>query len=185
MEKKKSENISIHCSEKIEQLDKLDKLLCDFRDTYSAYQKIREPENEVFRQLYEIVDKEEQILTKAEKDLEEFFKDKLEKYWSMHVTVHTPSGGEYSELYMIYPYRYVKENQYLFCLKTGDLKHNNYATEVKDSSFSIDWFFRGDVDIEMAEISKDEFITAATNGINDVIEHCLKREIERKESGEE
>lgn len=178
----KIEKISIRCGEKIVQLDKLHTLLHNFRDTYQSYQRMTESESTVFHSLYEIVDNEEKVLEKAQNDLKEFFKSKIGKYWKLEMIVHYSDGRDCSELYVIYPYMYINENNHLFCVKTNDLYHSDYSCHFMASGWDIDYFFKGDVDIEMTEITYEEFIETATKGIKHVIDYRLNREKEKLES---
>ena len=52
---------------------------------------------------------------------------------------------------------------------------------MKDTSFSVDWFLRGDTTIEMEEITKEEFVNIATKRVNDVLEYRLTRNQQKKE----
>lgn len=176
------EKISINCVAKIEQLNQVYGLLCDFRDKFGKYKHMNEIEEKIFSTLYELYEKEDLKITETEKKAEEFFKEKLGKYWKMKVTVHFKNNDDIQE-YVMYPYDYIKENHYFFAVKSSDIhESDNHVCEIKDTSFSVDWFFRGDTTIEMEEITKEEFIKIATKGIGDILNYRLMRLEQQKES---
>lgn len=169
------EKISINCATKIEQLNQVYSLLCDFRDKFGKYKRMNETEEKIFSTLYELYEKEDLNIIETEKKVEEFFKEKLGKYWKMKVTVHS-NNYDYIQEYVMYPYNFIKENHYFFAVKSSDIHEcNNHVCEIKDTSFSVDWFFRGDTTIEMEEITKEEFINIATKGVGDILNYRLMR----------
>ena len=95
------EKININCATKIEQLNQMYDLLNAFKDKYGEYKRMTPTEEKVFNTLYELCDKEELDIVEAEKKVQEFFKDKLGKYWKMRVTV-CHNGNEYAEEYIMY-----------------------------------------------------------------------------------
>lgn len=174
----KIEKININCATKIEQLDQMYDLVCKFKDKYSQYKCMAPIEEKIFNTLYELCDKEELDIVDTKKKVEDFFKDKLRKYWKMRVTV-SHNGNEYTEEYIMYPYEF---NKYFFAVMSNNIQeHNNFAYEMKDTSFSVEWFFRGDTTIEMEEITKDEFVNIATKRVNDVLDYRLTRNQQKKE----
>ena len=92
------EKININCATKIEQLNQMYDLLNAFKDKYGEYKRMTPTEEKVFNTLYELCDKEELDIVETEKKVEEFFKDKLGRYWKMRVTV-CHNGYEYTEQY--------------------------------------------------------------------------------------
>lgn len=181
---KKFDKININCRSKIDQLNNLHECLCEFSDTFGKYKRMNETEEKVFKQLHELYDKEEKSVVDAEKEVEEFFKNKLGKYWRMKVTVLS-NNHEYVEEYVIYPYEFIKSNQYFFAIKSNDIHENNkHVCEIKDTSFSVDWFFRGDTTIKMEEITKDEFVEISTKSLKGILEYRLKR-LEQEATSEE
>ena len=175
----KIERINVNCVNKIKQLDQLYDLLYNFKDEYSKYKNMSPTEKNIFNTLHELCDKEESNIVEAEKKVEEFFKDKLGKYWKMRVTV-SHNGNEYTEEYIIYPYEFNKECNYFFAMMSSAIiEINNFVYEIKDTSFSVDWFFRGDTTIEMEEITKEHFVSIATKRANDVLEYRLMRNRQR------
>ena len=176
----KIEKININCATKIEQLEQLYDLVCKFKDKYSQYKRMVPIEEKAFNTLYELCDKEELDIVETEKKVEEFFKDKLGRYWKMRVTV-SHNGYEYAEEYIMYPYEFNKECNYFFAVMSSEIiEINNFAYEMKDTSFSVDWFFRGDTTIEMEEITKEEFVNIATKRVNDVLDYRLTRNQQKK-----
>ena len=174
----KIEKININCATKLEQLYDL---VCKFKDKYSQYKRMAPIEEKAFNTLYELCDKEELDIVETEKKIEEFFKDKLGRYWKMRVTV-SHNGYEYAEEYIMYPYEFNKECNYFFAVMSNAIiEINNFAYEMKDTSFSVDWFFRGDTTIEMEEITKEEFVNIATKRVNDVLDYRLTRNQRKKE----
>ena len=177
----KIEKININCATKIEQLEQLYDLVCKFKDKYSQYKRMAPIEEKAFNTLYELCDKEELDIVETEKKIEEFFKDKLGRYWKMRVTV-SHNGYEYAEEYIMYPYEFNKECNYFFAvMSSAIIEINNFVYEIKDTSFSVDWFFRGDTTIEMEEITKEEFVNIATKRVNDVLDYRLTRNQRKKE----
>ena len=177
----KIEKININCATKIEQLEQMYDLVCKFKDKYSQYKRMTPIEEKIFNTLYELCDKEELDIVETEKKVEEFFKDKLGRYWKMKVTV-SHNGYEYAEEYIMYPYEFNKECNYFFAVMSSTIiEINNFVYEIKDTSFSVDWFFRGDTTIEMEEITKEEFVNIATKRVNDVLDYCLTRNQQKKE----
>ncbi len=173
------EKININCATKIEQLNQMYDLLNAFKDKYGEYKRMTPTEEKVFNTLYELCDKEELDIVEAEKKVQEFFKDKLGRYWKMRVTV-SHNGHEYTEEYIMYPYEFNKECNYFFAvMSSAIIEINNFAYEIKDTSFSVDWFFRGDTTIEMEEITKEHFVSIATKRANDVLEYRLMRNRQR------
>ena len=83
----KIEKININCATKIEQLNQMYDLLHEFEDKYGKYKHMTPTEENVFNTLYNLCDKEELNIVEAEKKVEEFFKDKLGKYWKMRISV--------------------------------------------------------------------------------------------------
>ena len=180
----KIEKININCATKIEQLNQMYDLLHEFEDKYGKYKHMAPTEENVFNTLYNLCDKEELNIVEAEKKIEEFFKDKLGKYWKMRVTV-CHNDNEYKQEYIIYPYDFDNHhiNKYFFAVMSNDIQeHKNFAYEMKVTSFSVDWFFRGDTTIEMEEITKEEFVNIATKRINDILDYHLMRLEQQKES---
>lgn len=176
----KIEKININCATKIEQLNQMYDLLNAFKDKYGEYKRMTPTEEKVFKTLYELCDKEELGIVEAEKKIQEFFKDKLGKYWKMRVTV-SHNGYEYAEEYIMYPYEFNKECNYFFAvMSSAIIEINNFVYEIKDTSFSVDWFFRGDTTIEMEEITKEEFVNIATKRVNDVLDYRLTRNQQKK-----
>lgn len=174
------EKITINCATKIEQLNQLVEVLWDFRDKLGKYKHMNETEEKIFSTLYELYEKEELNIIETENKVEEFFKEKLGKYWKMKVTVHS-KNHDYIQEYVMYPYNYIKENHYFFAVKSSDIHEcGNHVCEIKDTSFSVDWFFRGDTTIEMKEITKEEFINIATKGVGDILNYRLMRLEQRK-----
>ena len=99
----------------------------------------------------------------------------------MRVTV-SHNGNEYTEEYIMYPYEFNKECNYFFAvMSSAIIEINNFVYEIKDTSFSVDWFFRGDTTIEMEEITKEEFVNIATKRVNDVLDYRLMRNQQKKE----
>ena len=94
----KIEKININCATKIEQLEQMYDLVCKFKDKYSQYKRMAPIEEKVFNTLYELCDKEELDIVDTKKKVEDFFKDKLGRYWKMRVTV-CHNGYEYTEQY--------------------------------------------------------------------------------------
>ena len=94
----KIEKINSNCATKIEQLEQMYDLVCKFKDKYSQYKRMVPIEKKIFNTLYELCDKEELDIVETEKKVEEFFKDKLGRYWKMRVTV-CHNGYEYTEQY--------------------------------------------------------------------------------------
>ena len=178
----KIEKININCATKIEQLEQMYDLVCKFKDKYSQYKRMAPIEENVFNTLYELCDKEELDIVDTKKKVEDFFKDKLGKYWKMRVTV-SHNGNEYTEEYILYPYEF---NKYFFAvMSSAIIEINNFVYEIKDTSFSVDWFFRGDTTIEMEEITKEEFVNNATKRINDILDYHLMRLEQQKESNKQ
>lgn len=178
----KIEKININCATKIEQLEQMYDLVCKFKDKYSQYKRMTPIEENVFNTLYELCDKEELDIVDTKKKVEDFFKDKLGKYWKMRVTV-SHNGNEYTEEYILYPYEF---NKYFFAvMSSAIIEINNFVYEIKDTSFSVDWFFRGDTTIEMEEITKEEFVNNATKRINDILDYHLIRLEQQKESNKQ
>ena len=176
----KIEKININCATKIEQLEQMYDLVCKFKDKYSQYKRMAPIEEKIFNTLYELCDKEELDIVETEKKVEVFFKDKLGRYWKMRVTV-SHNGNEYTEEYIIYPYEFNKECNYFFAvMSSAIIEINNFVYEIKDTSFSVDWFFRGDTTIEMEEITKEEFVNIATKRVNDVLDYRLTRNQQKK-----
>ena len=176
----KIEKININCATKIEQLNQMYDLLHEFEDKYGKYKHMTPTEENIFNTLYNLCDKEELNIVEAEKKVEEFFKDKLGKYWKMRVTV-SHNGNGYTEEYIMYPYEFNKECNYFFAVMSNAIiEINNFAYEMKDTSFSVDWFFRGDTTIEMEEITKEEFVNIATKKVNDVLDYRLTRNQQKK-----
>ena len=177
----KIEKININCATKIEQLEQIYDLVCKFKDKYSQYKRMAPIEEKAFNTLYELCDKEELDIVETEKKVEEFFKDKLGRYWKMKITV-SHNGYEYAEEYIMYPYEFNKECNYFFAVMSNAIiEINNFAYEMKDTSFSVDWFFRGDTTIEMEEITKEEFVNNATKRVNDILDYRLTRNQRKKE----
>lgn len=180
----KIEKININCATKIEQLNQMYDLLHEFEDKYGKYKHMTPTEEKVFHTLYELCDKEELDIVESQKKIQEFFKDKLGKYWKMRVTV-CHDGNEYTEEYIMYLYDFDKYHiiKYFFAVMSNDIQeHKNFAYEMKVTSFSVDWFFRGDTTIEMEEITKEEFVNIATKRINDILDYHLMRLEQQKES---
>ena len=180
----KIEKININCATKIEQLNQMYDLLNAFKDKYGEYKRMTPTEEKVFNTLYELCDKEELDIVESQKKIQEFFKDKLGKYWKMRVTV-CHDGNEYTEEYIMYLYDFDKYHiiKYFFAVMSNDIQeHKNFAYEMKVTSFSVDWFFRGDTTIEMEEITKEEFVNIATKRINDILDYHLMRLEQQKES---
>ena len=176
----KIEKININCATKIEQLDQMYDLVCKFKDKYSQYKRMVPIEEKVFNTLYELCTKEELDIVDTKKKVEDFFKTKLGKYWKMRVTV-SHNGNEYTEEYILYPYEFNKECNYFFAvMSSAIIEINNFVYEIKDTSFSVDWFFRGDTTIEMEEITKEEFVNIATKRVNDVLDYRLTRKQQKK-----
>ena len=177
----KIEKININCATKIEQLNQMYDLLNAFKDKYGEYKRMTPTEEKVFNTLYELCDKEELDIVESQKKIQEFFKGKLGRYWKMRVTV-SHNGNEYTEEYILYPYEFNKECNYFFAvMSSAIIEINNFVYEIKDTSFSVDWFFRGDTIIEMEEITKEEFANIATKRVNDVLEYRLTRNQQKKE----
>ena len=177
----KIEKININCATKIEQLEQMYDLVCKFKDKYSQYKRMVPIEKKVLNTLYELCDKEELDIVDTKKKVEDFFKDKLGKYWKMRVTV-SHNGHGYTEEYIMYPYEFNKECNYFFAvMSSAIIEINNFVYEIKDTSFSVDWFFRGDTTIEMEEITKEEFVNIATKRVNDVLDYRLTRNQQKKE----
>ena len=180
----KIEKININCATKIEQLEQLYDLVCKFKDKYSQYKRMAPIEEKAFNTLYELCDKEELEIVETEKKVEEFFKDKLGKYWKMRVTV-SHNGYEYAEEYIMYPYEFNKECNYFFAvMSSAIIEINNFAYEIKDTSFSVDWFFRGDTIIETEEITKEEFVNIVTKGVSDILDYRLMRNQQNREKND-
>ena len=180
----KIEKININCATKIEQLNQMYDLLNAFKDKYGEYKRMTPTEENVFNTLYNLCDKEELNIVEAEKKVEEFFKDKLGKYWKMRISV-CHNDNEYKQEYIIYPYDFDNHHiiKYFFAVMSNDIQeHKNFAYEMKVTSFSVDWFFRGDTTIEMEEITKEEFVNIATKRINDILDYHLMRLEQQKES---
>lgn len=174
----KIEKININCATKIEQLDQMYDLVCKFKDKYSQYKRMVPIEEKVFNTLYELCDKEELDIVETKKKVEDFLKTKLGKYWKMRVTVSHNDNG-YTEEYIMYLYEF---NKYFFAvMSSAIIEINNYIYEMKDTSFSVDWFFRGDTTIEMEEITKEEFVNIATKRVNDVLDYRLTRNQQKRE----
>ena len=96
----------------------------------------------------------------------------------MRVTV-SHNGNGYTEEYIMYPYEF---NKYFFVvMSSAIIEINNFVYEIKDTSFSVDWFFRGDTTIEMEEITKEEFVNIATKRVNDVLDYRLTRNQQKRE----
>ena len=177
----KIEKININCATKIEQLEQMYDLVCKFKDKYSQYKRMVPIEKKVFNTLYELCDKEELDIVDTKKKVEDFFKDKLGKYWKMRVTV-SHNGNEYTEEYIMYPYEFNKECNYFFAvMSSAIIEINNFVYEIKDTSFPVDWFFRGNTTIEMEEITKEEFVNIATKRVNDVLDYRLTRNQQKME----
>ena len=177
----KIEKININCATKIEQLEQMYDLVCKFKDKYSQYKRMAPIEEKIFNTLYELCDKEELDIVDTKKKVEDFFKTKLGKYWKMRVTV-SHNGNGYTEEYIMYPYEFNKECNYFFAVMSNNIQEiNNIVYEIKDTSFSVDWFFRGDTTIEMEEITKEEFMNIATKRVNDVLDYRLTRNQQKKE----
>ena len=177
----KIEKININCATKIEQLEQIYDLVCKFKDKYSQYKRMVPIEKKIFNTLYELCDKEELDIVDTKKKVEDFFKTKLGKYWKMRVTV-SHNDNEYTEEYIIYPYEFNKECNYFFAvMSSAIIEINNFVYEIKDTSFSADWFFCGDTTIEMEEITKDEFVNIATKRVNDVLDYRLTRNQQKME----
>ena len=176
----KIEKININCATKIEQLDQMYDLVCKFKDKYSQYKRMVPIEEKLFNTLYELCTKEELDIVDTKKKVEDFFKTKLGKYWKMRVTV-SHNDNEYTEEYILYPYEFNKECNYFFAvMSSAIIEINNFVYEIKDTSFSVDWFFRGDTTIEMEEITKEEFVNIATKRVNDVLDYRLTRKQQKK-----
>ena len=95
------------------------------------------------------------------------------------------NDNEYKQEYIIYPYDFDNHHiiKYFFAVMSNDIQeHKNFAYEMKVTSFSVDWFFRGDTTIEMEEITKEEFVNIATKRINDILDYHLMRLEQQKES---
>ena len=179
----KTEKININCATKIEQLNQMYDLLNEFKDKYSQYKRMTPTEEKVFSTLYELCDKEELKIVEAEKKVVEFFRNKLGKYWRIRVTV-CHGGIEYAENYIMYLYDFDNHhiNKYFFAVMSNNIQEcNNFVYEIKDTSLSVDWFFRGDTTIEMEEITKEEFVNIATKRVNDVLDYRLTRNQQKKE----
>ena len=177
----KIEKININCATKIEQLNQMYDLLHEFEDKYGKYKHMTPTEENVFNTLYNLCDKEELNIVEAEKKVEEFFKDKLGKYWKMRVTV-CHGDNEYVEEYIMYLYDFNKYHiiKYFFAVMSNEIRGcDKFVYEMKDKSFSVDWFFRGDTTIEMEEITKEHFVSIVTKRANDVLEYCLTRNRQR------
>ena len=178
----KIEKININCATKIEQLNQMYDLLHEFEDKYGKYKHMTPTEENVFNTLYNLCDKEELNIVEAEKKVEEFFKDKLGKFLKMRIIV-CYNGNEYTQEYAMYLYDFNESNKYFFAVMSNDIQeHKNFAYEMKVTSFSVDWFFRGDTTIEMEEITKEEFVNIATKRINDILDYHLMRLEKQKES---
>ena len=66
--------------------------------------------------------------------------------------------------------------KYFFAVMPNEIRgHDKFVYEMKDTSFSVDWFLRGDTTIEMEEITKEQFINIVTKRANDVLEYRLMR----------
>ena len=177
----KIEKININCATKIEQLDQMYDLVCKFKDKYSQYKHMVPIEEKVFNTLYELCTKEELDIVDTKKKVEDFFKTKLGKYWKMRVTV-SHNGNGYTEEYIMYPYEFNKECNYFFAVMSNAIiEINNFAYEMKDTSFSVDWFFRGDTIIETEEITKEEFVNIVTKGVSDILDYRLMRNQQNRE----
>ena len=177
----KIEKININCATKIEQLNQMYDLLNAFKDKYGEYKRMTPTEEKVFNTLYELCDKEELDIVESQKKIQEFFKDKLGKYWKMRVTV-CHDGNEYTEEYIMYLYDFDKYHiiKYFFAVMSNEIRgHDKFVYEMKDTSFSVDWFLRGDTTIEMEEITKEHFVSIATKRANDVLEYRLMRNRQR------
>lgn len=175
MIEKNIQTISIDCATKIEQLNNLYDVLCDFRNKYGMYKRMNETEDKIFNGLYQLYEEEDVKVVDAENKVEKFFKDKIGKYWKLKITT-VSNGHDYIQEYVIFPYDFNKDNHYFFAIMSSDLHENNtHVCELKDTSFSVDWFFRGNCTIEMKEITKDEFISESTKGINGIIDYILMR----------
>lgn len=171
----KIEKININCATKIEQLNQMYDLLNAFKDKYGEYKRMTPTEEKVFNTLYELCDKEELGIVEAQKKIQEFFKDKLGKYWKMRVTV-CHGGNEYTEEYIMYLYDFDKYHiiKYFFAVMSNEIRGSDkFVYEMKDTSFSVDWFLRGDTTIEMEEITKEHFVSIVTKRANDVLEYRL------------
>ena len=95
----KIEKININCATKIEQLNQMYDLLNAFKDKYGEYKRMTPTEEKVFSTLYELCDKEELDIVESQKKLQEFFKDKLGKYWKMRISV-CHNDNEYKQEYI-------------------------------------------------------------------------------------
>lgn len=179
----KIEKININCATMIEQLHQMYDLLNEFKDKHSQYKRMTPTEEKVFSTLYELCDKEELKIVEAEKKVKEFLKDKLGKYWRIRVTV-CHGGNEYAEEYIMYLYDFDNYhiNKYFFAVMSNNIQErNNFVYEIKDTSLSVDWFFRGDTTIEMEEITKEHFLHIATERVNNVLDYRLTRNQQKKE----
>ena len=92
----KRERINVNCVNKIKQLDQLYDLLYNFKDEYGKYKHMTPTEENVFDTLYNLCDKEELNIVEAEKKVEEFFKDKLGKFFFFFFIV-CYNGNEYTQ----------------------------------------------------------------------------------------
>ena len=181
---KNIQTISIDCAEKIEQLNNLYSVLCDFRDKFGIYKRMNEIEDKIFKGLFQLYEKENAKVVDAENKVENFFKDKIGKYWKLKITT-VSNCHDYIKEYVIFPYDFNKNNHYFLAIRSSELHENNmHVCELKDTSFSVDWFFCGNCTIEMEEITKDEFVAEAKRGIDGVINHRLMR-LEQRNGSEE
>ena len=171
----KIETININCTTRIEQLNQLYNFLCEYRDKFGKYKRMNETEEKIFSTLYDLYEKEELKIFETEKEVEQFFKNKLGKYWKMKVTVHS-NNHDYVQWHVMYLYNFIKENHYFFAVKSSDIHEcNNHVFEVKDTSFSVDRFLLGNTTIEMEEITKEEFVHIATKSVSEILDYRLIR----------
>lgn len=176
----KIERINVNCVNKIKQLDQLYDLLYNFKDEYGKYKNMTPTEKNIFNTLHELCDKEESNIVEAEKKVEEFFKDKLGKFLKMRIIV-CYNGNEYTQEYAMYLYDFNENNKYFFAVMTHNIHGPICLYDIKDTSFSVDWFFRGDTIIETEEITKEEFVNIVTKGVSDILDYRLMRNQQNRE----
>lgn len=168
-------NFKIDCLDTIKRIEELDSLLDNFCINEHKHSSFSDTEREVINGLEGIINKRYSVVNKLEYNLNEFFISKLNRFWKMTLT----TDGEYNtytEVYLLYPYRFISENDYLCCLRTKNIENNIlFNAGVFDGGFELNMFFRKNLTIEMEEISKEEFIETCKENVDKVIEKRLQK----------
>lgn len=166
----------LSCADKIKDLCRLETLVSDFRSSMGRYHVPKGTEEIVLEKLETLLKDRESEVKSIQDRLRDFFIPKFNKYWKMKIITQSKWGQIYIKEYLVFPYKYIEENQYLACVCSGNIAINNgYTSEFKDSGFMLDEFFNENTTVEMEEISKEIFVETAKNTVDKVLEYRLNR----------